>query len=160
MDSVNWLASQFYQLHFLFLKTNEIFFGCAFGIVFLLKCPSLFHLHHPGRLQQIFIKNILGHIAIRSSFNYVKVASTICWKAAPNYDLPTSSFWGDMQSVVCIMNSRGFKFGPIGPDFLLLQGAPGHGQFIGNFAFLLIIASRKLPSLNYNNTLLKCYYLL
>lgn len=38
-----------------------------FGIIVLLKCPPSFHLHHPGRWQQIFIKNISVLSSIYSS---------------------------------------------------------------------------------------------
>ena len=56
------------------------------GIISLLKFPPLFHLHHPGRWRQVFIKNVLVHLSIHPSFNYIKSASTFCWKTAPCHD--------------------------------------------------------------------------
>ena len=87
---------------FSFSETNWEF---PWLFIVLLKCPPSFHLHHPGRWQQIFIKNVSVHFSIHPSFNCVKFASTVCWKAAPHHDVPTSKLhcWDDVQ---CHLSSK------------------------------------------------------
>ena len=65
------------------------------------------------------------------SFNYMKSASTICWKTAPHHDVPTSklhcwySVFGMMcgaispPNMVCAVTSKEFNFGLICPDYIL-----------------------------------------
>ncbi len=66
-----------------------------YGIIVSLKCPPSFHLHHPGRWQQIFIKNVSVHFSIHPSFNYMNFASAMM-------------FWGDVQ---CHLTSNGVYYG-------------------------------------------------
>lgn len=51
-----------------------------------------FHLHHPGRQLQLFIKNIQVHFSIHSSLNYMKFPSTMCWRTALHCGVPTPKF--------------------------------------------------------------------
>ena len=67
------------------LKPIQSFSGCVFGNIAVLKCPHFSHVHHLGRWQQIFIKNVLVHFAFHPFFNYTMFNSTVCWKAAPNF---------------------------------------------------------------------------
>ncbi len=88
--SGDWLE---HSSSFNFFFWNQLRVSLAvFGIIVLMKCPPLFHLHHPGRWQQIFIKNVSVHFSIHPSFNYMNFASTIPW-----------CFWGDVH---CHLTSK------------------------------------------------------
>lgn len=81
--------------------------------------------------SRYFIKNVSAHFSIHPSFNYVKFASTVCWKAAPHHDVPTSKlhcWYGVFRvmcsaicppNMVCIMASKEFNFALIWPDYIL-----------------------------------------
>ena len=104
---------------FSFCETNWEFLDCVFGISVLLKCPNSFHFHHPGRWQQIFIKNVSVHLSVHPSFDDVKSASAVCWTA-----LLVWGFSGDMQ---CLLTSKHgvcygiqrVQFWSICPDYIL-----------------------------------------
>ncbi len=66
-------------------------------IIILLKCPPLFHLHHPCRWQQIFINNVSVHFSIHPSFNYMNFASATPWCFGGMW----CAIWP--QNMVCIM---------------------------------------------------------
>lgn len=70
----------------------------------------MFHLNHPDRRQQIFIKNVSLHFSIHPSFSNVSCSSA----TAQHHDFPTSKFhlqtsqlvwcfWGDM---CCLFSTK------------------------------------------------------
>lgn len=130
---------------------------CDFGPVFHREFPWLcvwehrlaeaFHRHHPGRWQQIYIRNVSVHFSIHPSFNNMKCACAVCWRTAPHMMIPPPTFpvgmvfWG-----WCAVpsDSRSFCSSPqvllgSGTTLLtilstplseILRGAPGCGQLM------------------------------
>ncbi len=96
-----------------FLWNQMSFLGCVFGIIVSLKCLPSFHLHHPGRWQQIFIKNVSVHFSIHPSFNYMNFASATPWC----FGVMCSAIWP--PTMVCIMASKEYNFCLIWPDYIL-----------------------------------------
>lgn len=86
--------------------------------------PSMnFHLHHPRRWQQIFIKNVLVHFSIHPSCNYLKCPSAVHWKTVPRHDVPAPNLtvgmvflgWG------CLTSIHGVYYGYYGGMYAHLE---------------------------------------
>ncbi len=91
-------------------KSIESFLSCMCGIIVSLKCPPSFHLHHPCRWQQIFIKNVSVHFSIHPSFNYTNFASATPWY----FGVMCTDIWP--PNMVCIMAYKDYNFCLIRPE--------------------------------------------
>ncbi len=81
--SCNWLG---HSSSFTFFLWTNSFLGCVFGIIVSLKYPPSFHLHHPGRWQQIFLSRMSRYIFHSSFLQLYEFCK--CY---------TMMFWGDVQ---------------------------------------------------------------
>jgi len=66
-----------------FLWNQLSFLGSVFAIIVLLRCPPSFHLHHPGRWQQILSREFIDPFFHFTFLQFYEVCHSVMLKNSP-----------------------------------------------------------------------------